>query len=873
MLSEDDMDILGKNMGDTLYFVDGYHGGVEGHMPDGAFEDILDALERLPEWKVSFEVEPESWNDLKRKDPTGYRRLKAFIENEKTAGRIEFVSGAYGQPFCWAINGESNIRHLRRGVEEIRKHFPNVVIDTYAVQEPCFSSCMPQICKKLGYERMSLKNPTSWGGYMQKMSGEIVRMESHDGSALPGVPRYECEELVSCSATEAAGYDFRSIDGFAEKCVKNGIAHPVGMCFQDLGWKAGPIVTGKDVEHVTWREYFERFCDEPEETVQLNQDQILCALPWGNLILQQMCRKVRKLEWGVLQTEKLLSFVETQKGRQDDLQRLLRRAWDELLLVQHHDGYICATTGGSPFGSWKIRADYRTMYGEQLLKEIHDRAMELMQEDATASEDVADEAAELVQMNAACVGDVESQAVAVGGARSGALSSVAQYVRVYNTTGGHRDEIVSVDIALPKGSQGVRVTDTDGKLCQAQPFIKRLYDDQSPDAVRVSFSVCIDGVGYRTYCIEPVLKKNVWEKPLAKQTVQDTIEVENDCIFAVFDKNCGGALVKLVEKKTGRDFVTPGSCMGYFRGFLVEKNAFYTTKDKRAEGEILENGPLYTKIRFRVKNSICTVETTYEIFKNSARIDVQSLVIFPEKTEIGYPWKSAEDEEYYDRKRSGYREDYKFGVQFPLPKARLQVIKHAPYDNFVSQNTDTRFLGWDEIKNNIFNQFLDFYLEEEDCGLAVLCDHVTGYSLVDNQFALTQAFGYYGGFWWGYQPVVGTSEIGYSILVHAGDYLAGEVASHNSRKNEPLLPQLLAAKPEVMEKQLFYIPDPDFELVSIFREDDQMYARIFHHGMQPKHLKYVTTLPEFLRTRTDLNGKTIETQTDVAAPCEVVTIK
>lgn len=168
MLSEDDMDILGKNMGDTLYFVDGYHGGVEGHMPDGAFEDILDALERLPEWKVSFEVEPESWNDLKRKDPTGYRRLKAFIKNEKTAGRIEFVSGAYGQPFCWAINGESNIRHLRRGIEEIRKHFPNVVIDTYAVQEPCFSSCMPQICKKLGYERMSLKNPTSWAGICRK---------------------------------------------------------------------------------------------------------------------------------------------------------------------------------------------------------------------------------------------------------------------------------------------------------------------------------------------------------------------------------------------------------------------------------------------------------------------------------------------------------------------------------------------------------------------------------------------------------------------------------------------------------------------------------------------------------------------------------
>ena len=104
MLSEDDMDILGKNMGDTLYFVDGYHGGVEGHMPDGAFEDILDALERLPEWKVSFEVEPESWNDLKRKDPTGYRRLKAFIENEKTAGRSRFA-GRSTEKAIFAICG------------------------------------------------------------------------------------------------------------------------------------------------------------------------------------------------------------------------------------------------------------------------------------------------------------------------------------------------------------------------------------------------------------------------------------------------------------------------------------------------------------------------------------------------------------------------------------------------------------------------------------------------------------------------------------------------------------------------------------------------------------------------------------------------
>ena len=45
----------------TLYFVDGYHGGIRGHMPEGSWQDILSAMERWPEWKISLEIEPESW--------------------------------------------------------------------------------------------------------------------------------------------------------------------------------------------------------------------------------------------------------------------------------------------------------------------------------------------------------------------------------------------------------------------------------------------------------------------------------------------------------------------------------------------------------------------------------------------------------------------------------------------------------------------------------------------------------------------------------------------------------------------------------------------------------------------------------------------
>ena len=69
---------------EKLYFVDGYHGGIDGHMPVGSWQDILEALDRMPEWTVSLDVEPESYGWIKRHDFEVYSRLREFIENEKT---------------------------------------------------------------------------------------------------------------------------------------------------------------------------------------------------------------------------------------------------------------------------------------------------------------------------------------------------------------------------------------------------------------------------------------------------------------------------------------------------------------------------------------------------------------------------------------------------------------------------------------------------------------------------------------------------------------------------------------------------------------------------------------------------------------------
>jgi alpha-mannosidase len=46
----------------TVYFVDGYHGGVRGHMPPGSWRDILNVMREIPQWKLCLDIEPESWD-------------------------------------------------------------------------------------------------------------------------------------------------------------------------------------------------------------------------------------------------------------------------------------------------------------------------------------------------------------------------------------------------------------------------------------------------------------------------------------------------------------------------------------------------------------------------------------------------------------------------------------------------------------------------------------------------------------------------------------------------------------------------------------------------------------------------------------------
>src|SRR6186713_1860531 len=176
------------------YFIDGYHGGIYGHLPLWQTKFMVEQLALHPDWKINLEIEPESWDTIARQDPASYEAFQKLFADQSSRGRIEYVNPAYGQAYMYNISGESIIRQFYYGMKKLRQHFPSVVFSTYSSEEPCFTSALPQILRSYGFRFASLKNPnTCWGGYTRAFGGELVNWTGPDGTHILTAPRYAIE--------------------------------------------------------------------------------------------------------------------------------------------------------------------------------------------------------------------------------------------------------------------------------------------------------------------------------------------------------------------------------------------------------------------------------------------------------------------------------------------------------------------------------------------------------------------------------------------------------------------------------------------------------------------------------------------------------
>lgn len=325
------------------YFIDGYHGGIYGHYPVWYTDFMTQQLAGNPAWKINLEIEPETWDAVKWREPEAYAVLRELLANQSDGGRIEYVNPAYGQSYLYTGSGESMVRQFSYGIKKLKEHFPNLVFTTYSSEEPCFTSALPQVLVSFGYKYASLKNPnTCWGGYTRAFGGELVQWQGPDGTQLLTVPRYRSEALAPNSTWQTTAWN--NGRSYIQSALTAGIKNPIGMCLQDAGWRNGPWLRN-NAQYETWRNYIGHIADRQQAVVwPFSQEDVQVSLVWGAQVLQRIAQQVRAAENKLAAAEKYAA-ISTLTQHTTWPQKALDTAWQSLLLAQHHDCWIVPYNG------------------------------------------------------------------------------------------------------------------------------------------------------------------------------------------------------------------------------------------------------------------------------------------------------------------------------------------------------------------------------------------------------------------------------------------------------------------------------------------------------------------------------------------------
>src|SRR5690606_32166857 len=171
----------------------------------------------------------------------------------------------------------------------------------------------------------------------------------------------------------------------------------------------------------------------------------------------KMSREVRSAENKIIQAEKIAVLASVVNGYEFPYEKL-REAWDELLLSQHHDAWICATTQRGR-RNWAWQAGVQSWNAECISNNIMDAALDTFSTGSSTNE---------------------------------------VRIKVFNTTGSKQNGLVELEIPTPRGTNSVRVLDHEGREIVSQISASREYvDDKSVNAGTLLFKADVPAMGYQ----------------------------------------------------------------------------------------------------------------------------------------------------------------------------------------------------------------------------------------------------------------------------------------------------------------------------------------------------------------------------------------
>ncbi len=794
------------------YFVDGYHGGIYGHYPvKWKTQFIVDQLLKHPDWRICLEIEPETWDTVQVQTPDAYRQLEKVVNSNQ----VEFTNPTYAQPYCYNISGESIIRQFQYGINKINKHFPDVRFVTYSVEEPCFTSCLPQILKLFGFKYAVLKCPnTCWGGYSNAYGGELVNWIGPDGSSILTVPRYACEKLEENSTWQTTAWG--NSDLYLKDCRDAGIEHPVGMCFQDAGWKNGPwLGSGKNIKnnsiYVTWKDYIENISiGKTDDDYHFTQEEMRVNLMWGSQVMQRIAQEVRTSENKIVMAEKMSVMAHLANGYTCS-QADLDEAWRTLMLAQHHDSWIVPYNGLNKQGTWADAIKRWTDSSNALADRITEASMQ----------------------------SFDKSGVAVG--------SQEGYIRIYNTLGTKRAELINVKLPQEYADSEIEVSDWKNKKigCSTESEGKE---------IRLLFEAEVPPFGYSTYHI----KKKSGKRTVSgsKKVGEKEYVVENEMYKLVFDLSKGGIIKSLIAKKEGnKEFAqqTGKYALGELRGFFYEEGKFRSSTETPATMTVLSDNAYEKKIKLEGEIASHPFTQIITLSRGEKRIDFDLTINWKENIGIG----EYKETRWRDNRRSYCDDRYKLRVLFPVDFGPSHISKNAPFDVCESKLDNTFFGSWDQIKHNIILHWVDLAEQKGEYALALLSDHTTSYSHgEDEPLGLTAQYSG-GGLWGPNYKITQPLKMKYAIIPHRGKWDKASIATRSDCWNEPLLSFYQStARPE--SKSFVDLQNTGYQVSAARLLDGKILLRLFNAEGNNAQRKITFDMPLSGVEEVDLNGNCIE---------------
>jgi alpha-mannosidase len=621
------------------------------------------------------------------------------------------------------------IRQFDYGIQKVKAHFPTARFTTYSAEEPMFTSALPGILKSFGFEYAVFKNPnTCWGGYTRAFGGELINWIGLDSTKITTVPRYAIESLQPGSTWQTIASEDST--NYIEAAFKAGIKHPIGMCYQDAGWRFGPWMdhvnqSSYTVIYETWRNYFQTISTKTtKQDWPLSQEDILVSLVWGSQILQQIAQEVRSAENKIVAAEALAAMAKYYSGIPWP-KSSLDEAWRTLLLSEHHDCWIVPYNlhAGSTWAQHV--AEWTGSTGRT--------SDEVMQKSMSAFVPISE-------------------------------GENLTFVRVFNNLGVVRRWVVSVP--LPPGWDGSPVRVLNAKNEEILSQVIRMPNSEGNE---VLLRADVASLGYNSYQLQKAPASSASGANLLMQA-DGTYKIETDLYKIVLDPSKGGTIKSLVAKALeNKEFVDSSNTRRFdeIRGYFYSDGGFHSSADGSADINVLENGPL--RVRVAIKGTINSQSflKVISVAQGQKAIDLDLKIDWKGSPGIGAKYGQTEPFEATNNTKAFYDDRYKLIALFPSKLGGQKIFKNAPFDVTESKLTNTFFTSWDGIKNNVVLNWVDVTDTSEKYGLALLTDHTTSYTHgVDFPLGLTLQYSGTG-LWGRNYRIAGPTEVHYALIPHS----------------------------------------------------------------------------------------------------------